>query len=111
MNLRPLRPERSALASLSHGKRSAAEQERSEAESPALPSQANDWPSSNVNEQANAIGKDSAYVARVLRLTLLAPEIVHTILTGNLPEGVGVEDLRQFQSVLWAGQKKLIGMK
>ena len=110
MNLRPLRPERSALASLSHGKRSAAEQERSEAESPALPSQANDWPSSNVNEQANAIGKDSAYVARVLRLTLLAPEIVHTILTGNLPNNFSVDCLKQALPVLWSEQKKLLGI-
>ena len=40
---------------------------------------------SNVHELAAAIGKDQAYVARVLRLTLLAPEIVHAILTGTLP--------------------------
>ena len=66
---------------------------------------------SNVNELANAIGKDPAYVARVLRLTLLAPEIVHAILTGVLPEGIGVEDLRQSMPVLWSEQKKLLNMK
>ena len=66
---------------------------------------------SNVNELANAIGKDSAYVARVLRLTLLAPEIVHAILTGTLPEGIGVEDLRQSMPVLWSEQKKLLGIE
>ena len=66
---------------------------------------------SNIHELAGAIGKDPAYVARVMRLTLLAPEIVHAALIGDLPEGVGVEDLRQFQSVLWAEQKNLIGMK
>ena len=66
---------------------------------------------SNVNELANAIGKDSAYVARVLRLTLLAPEIVHTVLTGALPEGIGVEDLRQSMPVLWSEQKKLLNME
>ena len=65
----------------------------------------------NVHELANAIGKDYAYVARVLRLTLLAPEIVHAVLTGALPEGIGVEDLRQSMPVLWSEQKKLLNMK
>ena len=65
---------------------------------------------SNVNELANAIGKDSAYVARVLRLTLLAPEIVHTILTGNLPDNFSVDCLKQALPVLWSEQKKLLGI-
>ena len=65
----------------------------------------------NVHELATAVGKDYAYVARVLRLTLLAPEIVHAILTGILPEGIGVEDLRQSMPVLWSEQKKLLNMK
>ena len=66
---------------------------------------------SNVNELANAIGKDSAYVARVLRLTLLAPEIVHTILTGNLPDNFSVDSLKQALPVLWSEQKKLLGIE
>ena len=66
---------------------------------------------SNVHELARGVGKDQAYVARVLRLTLLAPEIVHAALTGTLPEGIGVELLRQSQPVLWSEQKKLIGME
>jgi len=33
---------------------------------------------------ANTIGKDYAYMARVLRLMLLAPEIVHAVLTGRI---------------------------
>ena len=65
----------------------------------------------NVHELANTIGKDYAYVARVLRLTLLAPEIVHAILTGALPDGIGVEDLRQSMPVLWSEQKKLLNME
>ena len=65
----------------------------------------------NVHELATAIGKDQAYVARVLRLTLLAPEIVHAILTGVLPEGIGVEDLRQSMPILWSEQKKLFNTK
>ena len=66
---------------------------------------------SNVTELANAIGKDSAYVARVLRLTLLSPEIVHTILTGNLPDNFSVDCLKQALPVLWSEQKKLLGIE
>ena len=66
---------------------------------------------SNVHELARGVGKDQAYVARVLRLTLLAPEIVHAALTGTLPEGIGVENLRQSMPVLWSEQKNLIGME
>ena len=64
----------------------------------------------NVHELANATGKDYAYVARVLRLTLLAPEIVHTILTGNLPDNFSVDCLKQALPVLWSEQKKLLGI-
>ncbi len=65
----------------------------------------------NVHELARGIGKDQAYVARVLRLTLLAPEIVHAALTGTLPEGSGVEHLRRTLPALWSEQKKELGME
>ena len=48
---------------------------------------------------------------RPLRLNLLAPEIVHAALNGRLPNGVGVETLRQTLSVLWSDQKKQLGME
>ena len=38
---------------------------------------------SNVHELARAIGKDDAYVSRIIRFTLLAPEIIHAVLAGN----------------------------
>ena len=66
--------------------------------------------SSNVGELAEAVGKDRAYVARVLRLTLLAPEIVHAVLTGNLPDGFSVDRLKQALPVLWSEQKKMLGI-
>ena len=39
---------------------------------------------SNVHELARAIGKDDAYVSRIIRFTLLALEIVFRILAGSL---------------------------
>ena len=56
-------------------------------------------------------GADAPELLDVLRLTLLAPEIVHAALTGALPDGIGVEDLRQSMPVLWSEQKKLLNME
>ena len=47
----------------------------------------------------------------VLCLTLLAPEIVHTIQTGNLPDNFSMDCLKQALPVLWSKQKKLLGIK
>ncbi len=66
---------------------------------------------SNIHELSHAIGKGYTYVARVLRLTLLAPEIVHAALSGALPDNVGVEDLLQPLPALWSEQKKLFGIE
>ena len=66
---------------------------------------------SNTIELADAIGKDPAYVSRLIRLTLLAPEIVHAILTGTLQRSVSMETLRKELPVRWADQKKLFGVE
>jgi hypothetical protein len=41
----------------------------------------------NFNELAAAEKISSSYVSRLLRLTLLAPDIVEAILDGQQPEG------------------------
>jgi hypothetical protein len=41
-----------------------------------------------INELATAEKINSSYVSRVLRLTLLAPDIVEAILDGRQPEGM-----------------------
>ena len=66
---------------------------------------------SNTVELADAIGKDPAYVSRLIRLTLLAPEIVHAILAGTLRKSVSMETLRKELPVRWADQKKLFGVE
>ena len=58
-------------------------------------------------ELADAIGKDSAYVSRLIRLTLLALEIVHAILAGTPRKSVSMETLHIELPVRWADQKKL----
>ena len=66
---------------------------------------------SNTIELADAIGKDPAYVARLIRLTLLAPKIVHAILAGTLQKTISQETLRKELPVRWADQKKLFGVE
>ena len=41
---------------------------------------------------------------------LTAPEIVHAVLTGNLPDSFSVDRLKQALPVLWSVQKKMLGI-
>ena len=50
---------------------------------------------SNVHELAGTIGKDDGYVSRIIRLTLLSPEIIHAIIAGTLEKDIGIEQLKQ----------------
>ena len=66
---------------------------------------------SNVHELACAIGKDDAYVSRIIRFTLLAPEIIHAIVAGTLEKDIGIEQLKQAMPLMWDEQKKMFGME
>ena len=65
----------------------------------------------NTVELAMAIGKDPAFVARTIRLTLLAPEIIHEILAGTLKKSIPLENLRKEVPIRWEDQKKLFGIE
>ena len=65
----------------------------------------------NMGDLAAAIGKDPAFVARMLRLTLLAPEIIHAILAGTLQKSIPMEKLCKEMPVRWEDQKKLFGIE
>ena len=54
-----------------------------------------------LEDLARAKGVHSTYVSRVLRLTLLAPEIVEAILDGRQAEGVRLDDLLDAWPVDW----------
>ena len=66
---------------------------------------------SNVHELARAIGKDDGYVSRIIRLTLLSPEIIHAIIAGTLEKDIGIEQLKQAMPLMWDEQKKMFGME
>jgi len=63
----------------------------------------------SVRALAQALGVDNSYVARLLRLTLLAPDIVEAILEGTEPSGLSLEKLYR-APVDWESQRQQLGM-
>ncbi len=57
-----------------------------------------------IDEMATAEQINSSYVSRLLRLTLLAPDIVEAILDGRQPEGMTLPGLMEPFPVVWAEQ-------
>jgi hypothetical protein len=57
-----------------------------------------------INELAAAEKINASYVSRVLRLTLLAPDIVEAILDGRQPEGMTLPGLMKPFPVKWKRQ-------
>ena len=57
-----------------------------------------------LNELAAAEKINSSYVSRLLRLTLLAPDIVEAILDGRQPEGTTLPGLMEPFPVEWVDQ-------
>lgn len=58
-----------------------------------------------IAEIANAEKINETYVGRVLRLTLLAPDIVEAILNGRQPEGLQLDGLMRRLPVAWEEQR------
>jgi hypothetical protein len=58
-----------------------------------------------IEEIAGAENINPSYVSRVLRMTLLAPEIVEAILSGRQPEGLTMARAMQPFPVEWERQK------
>ena len=57
-----------------------------------------------LNELAAAEKINSSYVSRLLRLTLLAPDIVEVILDGRQPDGMTLPGLMELIPVEWRAQ-------
>jgi len=58
-----------------------------------------------LNELAAAEKINSSYVSRLLRLTLLAPDLVEAVLNGRQPEGMTLPALMEPFPVEWDGQR------
>ncbi len=55
-------------------------------------------------------GIDDSYLNRILRLTLLAPDIVQAILDGRQPESMTLANLRKPFPVEWPAQREKWGL-
>lgn len=52
---------------------------------------------------------NSSYVSRILRLTLLAPDIKQAILDGTQPRGMNLQDMLKSFPDLWEEQREWFG--
>ena len=59
-----------------------------------------------LEDLARVKGVAPSYVSRVLRLTLLAPEIVEAILDGRQPAELQLDDLLEGFPLEWVGQRQ-----
>src|SRR5262249_47688924 len=62
-----------------------------------------------MTELAAAENVDQSYMARILRLTLLAPDIIEAILDGREGRELTLAELMRPFPVLWAHQRKHFG--
>ena len=63
----------------------------------------------SVSEIAEAEKIDHSYVNRLLRLTLLAPDIQEAILDGRQPKGMQVAELAGAMPIEWEAQRLMLG--
>ena len=62
----------------------------------------------SAGELAEAEGVTRSFVNRLLRLTLLAPDIVEAILDGRQPKGMQLEDLTRAMRSTWHEQHQIV---
>ena len=64
----------------------------------------------SITELAKALELDRSYVGRILRLTLLAPDIVETLAQGRERNGLSLQELTQRVPVSWDEQRETFGV-
>jgi hypothetical protein len=60
----------------------------------------------SLSEMAKAEKIDRGYLGKMLRLTLLAPDIVETIMNGRQPPDLGLPKLLELLPVEWEQQRQ-----
>ncbi|MHB9038841.1 MAG: hypothetical protein ACYC64_19535 [Armatimonadota bacterium] len=63
----------------------------------------------SISDLAREIGLDVSFAARLMRLTLLAPDIIEAILMGDEPSGLSLTILTKQLSPVWADQYEILG--
>ena len=64
----------------------------------------------SAGELAEAEGVTRSFVNRLLRLTLLAPDIVEAILEGRQPKAMQLEELTRTMPSGWAEQRESVAI-
>lgn len=64
----------------------------------------------SISELAREIGLDVSFAARMMRLTLLAPDIIEATLMGEEPSGLSLTMLTKQLPTLWDEQRSELGM-
>jgi len=64
----------------------------------------------SIDTLAAALKLDRSYVGRILRLTLLAPDIIQAILQGTEPSGLSLEKLTKAFPDEWEEQRRHFSM-
>ena len=62
----------------------------------------------SIKELAEAETTAERYVGNLLRLTLLAPDIIETILDGRLPKGITLAQFMKPWPLVWAEQRDML---
>jgi len=62
----------------------------------------------NGTELAHAIGREPGKVAWTMRLAMLAPDVIHRILAGDIPQNLTLEKLRAPLPDLWEEQRAML---
>lgn len=64
----------------------------------------------SINEMASKLGVNNAYMRRLIRFTLLAPDIVVAVLDGNDPDGLSQSMLVRAIPMDWREQRRRCGL-
>lgn len=60
----------------------------------------------SIAELAERLGQDPSYIARTLRLSFMASDIIEDIVNGREPSGLSLAKLRQGIPLAWVEQRK-----
>jgi len=64
----------------------------------------------SVAAMAEDIGISRWYMARLLRISLLAPDLMEAIVDGREPDGMSIEKLRKPLPMLWSEQRSMLAL-
>ncbi len=63
----------------------------------------------SATDLADALGVNRSYASRIIRLTLLAPDLLEAILRGREPEGLTLARAVEEIPVIWSEQRERFG--